>query len=132
MIKDQIILTSPGQTSNRIYPQEALTAVCDKANQEMLPVGFFDAASYQNMPLDKIMGRVVNARIEDNAVIGDIEVYEGSPGYLLYKKLIESGCRASFACAGSGKLTKSAQDEYTVTEYMPFMVQVHNDDKPDS
>lgn len=126
MIRDQIILTSPGQTSNRIYPLEALAAVCEKANQEMLPVGFMDAEYTPEVSLDKIMGRVRNARIENDAVIGDIEIYENSPGYLLFKKLVDAGCDVNFACAGTGTITESDTDEFTVTEYTPFMVQVHN------
>jgi hypothetical protein len=129
-IENVTILTSPGQTSNRIYPQDALIAVIEKANNEMLPVGFLDGATPE-IPLDKIMGRATNARIEDQAVVCDIEVYADSPGYDLYKRLTESGIKMSFACAGTGTLVKSddQEDQYEVSEYSPWMVQVHQNKK---
>lgn len=116
---NQTVLTSPGQTSGRIYTRDTLEEICNISKEKEIPVTLIDN-KFPEISSENVVGTFVNARIEDNAVVGDIKVFENTPAYKRLKAAINSGTSVSFACGGVGK-----QHDNVVFDYVPIAIQVY-------
>lgn len=116
---NQTVLTSPGQTSGRIYTQGTLEEICNISKEKEIPVTLIDN-KFPEISSENVVGTFVNARVEDNAVVGDIKVFENTAAYKRLETAIKSGTSVSFACGGTG-----TQHDNVVFNYVPVAIQVY-------